>query len=675
MSLNPTELLKVALYARVSTEEQREGQTIDSQIAELERFARERGWQITGTYKDEGWSGSLLARPELDRLRDDASKKLFGIVLVNDVDRLARDVTHLGIVKRDLEKCGTQVVFRKLPAEKSPTYNLMVNILGSFAEFEREMIIDRTRRGRRHKVEVRQQFLGSNAPFGYRYVQKDKASGKEGYLELIPEEAAAVRQMFAWVDKESLSARKVVERLTEMQIRPRKGGDHWAKSSVLRILRTETYVGVWHYNKFEGCEPKKPSRTGKYRRAFKSSLRRRDKSEWIPVVLPDNLKIIERDQWERVQRQLDVNITFSPRNTKHEYLLKGLVKCGGCGARYVGDPNHGTYYYRCFARCKKLPALRETVLDNTVWEAVKEAMLNPTIVLDQLAAMYGHRKKDAHRQDTEQQEIEVMLIGLDKEEERILEAYRMNILSPEQLGREMEKLSARRVPLEAKKARLTEKAQTVEFPAIKRSLADYCKIAAQRLISFSNEERKQFLRLLIDEIVYEGSQVRIRGVIPISRLSSQEESASVSGLREEHSGDGGEAVEKQQDYEGFKSYRITDMAMNSRDRNSVYEKGRIADMEAYSRDRNPVDEIPFELAKSLPATRIPLRDMFSRDTLRSLVARNPHSTLSQLCELVRLEQGTVLSTTSMCRLLKQYGILHNEKSRVEADNMLMPLAA
>jgi site-specific DNA recombinase len=177
MSFNPTEVLRVALYARVSTEEQKEGQTIDSQIAELERFARDKGWQITGTYKDEGWSGSLLARPELDRLRDDASKKLFGIVLVNDVDRLARDVSHLGIVKRDLEKCGTQVVFRKLPAEKSPTYNLMVNILGSFAEFEREMIIDRTRRGRRHKVEVRQQFLGSNAPFGYRYVQKDKASG------------------------------------------------------------------------------------------------------------------------------------------------------------------------------------------------------------------------------------------------------------------------------------------------------------------------------------------------------------------------------------------------------------------------------------------------------------------------------------------------------------------
>ena len=129
MSFNHSQSIRAALYARVSTEEQREGQTIDSQIAELERFASDKGWQVVSVYKDDGWSGSLLARPELDRLRDDASKGFYSIVLINDVDRLARDVSHLGVVKRDLERHGVQIVFRKLPAEKSPTYNLMVNIL------------------------------------------------------------------------------------------------------------------------------------------------------------------------------------------------------------------------------------------------------------------------------------------------------------------------------------------------------------------------------------------------------------------------------------------------------------------------------------------------------------------------------------------------------------------
>lgn len=255
MPATASSTIRAAIYARVSSEEQREGQTIDSQIAELERFAASQQWVVVGVYKDEGWSGAVLARPELDRLRDDASHGLFDLALLNDVDRLARDVSHLGIIKRDLERHGINLRFRKLPAEQSPTSNLMVNILGSFAEFERELIADRTRRGRRHKVEVRQQYLGSIAPYGYRYVPKDLAAGKEGYLEIVPEHAAITRQIYEWVDEEGASARAVVKRLNGLHIRPRKGGKAWCKSSVLRILRCETYAGVWHYNKHESYEP------------------------------------------------------------------------------------------------------------------------------------------------------------------------------------------------------------------------------------------------------------------------------------------------------------------------------------------------------------------------------------------------------------------------------------
>jgi len=127
-------ILRLAIYARVSTEEQREGQTIDSQVSELDRFAREKGWPIVGIYKDEGWSGGVMERPELDRLRDEALRGGFDAVLINDVDRLARDVAHLGVIKRDLERHGIKVIFRKLPSDTSPTSNLMVNILGSFAD-------------------------------------------------------------------------------------------------------------------------------------------------------------------------------------------------------------------------------------------------------------------------------------------------------------------------------------------------------------------------------------------------------------------------------------------------------------------------------------------------------------------------------------------------------------
>jgi recombinase/resolvase-like protein len=174
----------------------------------------------------------------------------------------------LGIVKRDLERHGVQVIFRKLPTDSSPTQNLMINVLGSFAEFERELIADRTRRGRRYKVEVRKQFVGAIPPYGFRYLRRDPAANVDGDLQLDPNECAVVRQMYTWVDREGLSARRVVDRLNRLGVRPRKGGLQWGKSSVVRILRSETYAGLWHFGKNEGCQPVNPKKSDRGRRRF-----------------------------------------------------------------------------------------------------------------------------------------------------------------------------------------------------------------------------------------------------------------------------------------------------------------------------------------------------------------------------------------------------------------------
>ncbi|MGI9071214.1 MAG: recombinase family protein [Bryobacteraceae bacterium] len=195
-------------------------------------------------------------------------------------------------------------------------------------------------------MEARKKYLGGNTAYGYRYTPMNRAAGKEGFLEIIQSEATVVRQMFEWVDSEGLSARRVLNRLNDKKLPARKGA-RWAKSSVLRILRNEMYAGVWYYNKHEGCEPAHPNTNRKYRKHVKSSVRVRRREDWIPVQLSDSLVIVPRDRWERVQHQLTQNITFSPRNEKYTYLLKGLVRCGGCGSRYIGDPCHGKRYYRC----------------------------------------------------------------------------------------------------------------------------------------------------------------------------------------------------------------------------------------------------------------------------------------------------------------------------------------
>jgi site-specific DNA recombinase len=640
--------LRAAIYARVSTEEQKEGQTIDSQIAELERFAASQGWAVVDVYKDEGWSGALLARPQLDRLRDDASKGVFHIALINDVDRLARDVSHLGVVKRDLERHSIQVVFRKLPAEQSPTQNLMVNILGSFAEFEREMIADRTRRGRRHKIEVRQQYLGSNTAYGYRYVPKDKAAGNEGYLEVDAEEAEVVKQMFDWVDKEGLSAGKVAERLSELHIPPRKGGKRWGKSSVLRILRCEMYAGVWYYNKQMACEPTSPTHNDQYRKFLKSSTRRRARSEWIPLVLPEQLQIIQRDQWQRVQEQLDRNLTFSNRNAKHEYLLSGLVRCGGCWSTYVGDPNHGAFYYRCCRRCKRFPTIKAGFLDAAVWEAIAQVIMKPNVIKEQLARRYEQQHTSAKQVRSEAAEIERALEQVQIEEDRILEAYRKGVLSAAQLGRALEQINLRRSTLQTRKLSVGKELEPSSLPEAQKSVADYCKVIAKKLNRFSLPERKRFLRYIVKEITFEGNRVRIAGALPVI-LSGNE---GIAADDADHTQTGAVAISG-----------IAPTTSHSYAQNPIFAHDRIATTRAYRRGHNSVESIPFHLSRDLPRPPIPLHQQITPDALRRLIEKNSTATLNELCEVVQNEQRIKMNTTAMCRLVKRYNIYRHQKSR------------
>lgn len=649
--LEQPSILKAVIYARVSTEEQKDGQTIDSQISELERFAADKGWQVIDVYKDEGWSGGLLARPELDRLRDDASRGRFQIILLNDVDRLARDVSHLGIVKRDLERRGVEVIFRKLPAEKSPTYNLMINILGSFAEFERELIADRTRRGRRHKVEVRHEYLGSNPPYGYRYVCKDKSSGKNGYLEVVTEEASVVRQMFKWVDEEGLSAGRVVARLNQQQVVPRRGGAQWGKSSVIRILRSETYAGIWHYNKHEGAVPLKPVKQGQYRKSIKCSIRRRPKSEWLPVTLPESLRLIDRERWQRVQQQLTRNTTFSRRNARHNYLLRGLLRCGGCGAAMVGDPCHGKYYYRCYKRCKQVRTILEAELNEAVWGAIDRAIRQPQLLLQQLTNLAAQRQQMAAGEQTDATAVATALQQIVFEEGRVIEAYRQGVLTAVLLKKELEQLQRRKLALENRHRQLSKEAAADDLKKTRRSLQEYCQLIAGRLRSFSLEERQLFLRWLINEIIFDGERLIIRGVLPIPPSGSQ--TAGRAAITD--------AANTTNDPPATE--RIATTTPYHEAHNPTGFSNRIAGLMGYRNGRNDA-EVPFEVSQLIP--RAPtIYEQVDLEWVRTKVRENPSVTLKELSDLIHQEYRVSPSISHMLRLQQLAGISRISGSRAK----------
>ena len=145
---------RAALYARVSTEQQEREQTIHSQIAAITRYADQNGYRHTPalTYTDDGYSGTWLDRPGLDELRDHAREGRFDVVVVLCPDRLARRYAYQVLLIEELKRDGIEIHFCERPINDSPDDQLLLQIQGAIAEYERAKILERCRRGRLHRA-------------------------------------------------------------------------------------------------------------------------------------------------------------------------------------------------------------------------------------------------------------------------------------------------------------------------------------------------------------------------------------------------------------------------------------------------------------------------------------------------------------------------------------------
>ena len=145
---------RIALYARVSTERQEQEETIDSQLAQLKVLAAQKGEVVIerDIYLDDGYTGELLARPALDRLRDDARDGLLDLILIHCPDRLARRYAYQVVVIEELEKYGCEVDFVNRTIAHTPEDQMLLAMQGVIAEYERAKIMERSRRGRLFKL-------------------------------------------------------------------------------------------------------------------------------------------------------------------------------------------------------------------------------------------------------------------------------------------------------------------------------------------------------------------------------------------------------------------------------------------------------------------------------------------------------------------------------------------
>ena len=224
---------RAAIYARVSTDAQVKGRTIDSQLEALTQRIRDDGGS-TGPdlrFVDEGHSGSTLIRPALERLRDLAALGGFDRLYVHSPDRLARAYVYQMLLVDELRRAGVELVFLNHPIGQSPEDQLLLQMQGMMAEYERAKILERSRRGKLHAARAGRVSAFGKALYGYRYISKSEGNGVARW-EIHPDEAAIVQKLFHWMGIDGCSLAEIGRRLQGEGIRTQTGRTVWLSRTI-----------------------------------------------------------------------------------------------------------------------------------------------------------------------------------------------------------------------------------------------------------------------------------------------------------------------------------------------------------------------------------------------------------------------------------------------------------
>jgi site-specific DNA recombinase len=300
--------LTAALYARVSSEQQAKEQTIASQVEALRQRVRQDGLTLPEElcFLDEGASGGTLLRPALERLRDQAAAGAIDRLYVHSPDRLARKYAYQVLLLDELKRCGVEVVFLNRQIGCSPEEDLLLQVQGMVAEYERAKILERSRRGKLHAARRGSLNVLGGAPYGYRYVGRREGGGEASY-QVVEEEARVVRQIFTWVGRDRCSIGEVCRRLKAQGTPSPKGKGHWDRTSVWGLLKNPAYQGTAAFGKTRVGEwrPRPRPLRGQpehSRRAY--STYRTTAAEQIAIAVP---ALVEPALFAAVAEQLEEN--------------------------------------------------------------------------------------------------------------------------------------------------------------------------------------------------------------------------------------------------------------------------------------------------------------------------------------------------------------------------------
>ncbi len=520
-----------AIYARVSSERQRQDETIASQTVGLRELAAQRGLLVPEDliFEDEGFSGATLTRPALERLRDRAAEGAFEVLLCHAPDRLARRYAYQVVLLEELQRAGVEVSFAKEPERGvRPEDELLRQFQGMIAEYERAQIRERTRRGKLHRARTGHQAVLSCAPYGYRYVKKSEHS--EGFWEIEAVQAEIVREVFARYINDGVSIGELARWLSERGVPTRTGKAVWDRSSVWGMLRNTAYRGQAAFGKTKTLERHgKPTRTTRARgeRHGRRPAREDQSAEkWTLIAVP---ALVTEETFELAQSRLTHNAHFAKRNTKKPTLLQGILVCRECGygcyRSTTRTTNKRIYYYRCIGSdnyrhiggrvCHSRP-IRADELDGLVWDEVRRLLEDPALVRAEIdrrlqALRTEHpaaRRREALERDITRAEGAIA---------RLIEAYQEQLISIDELRARMPALRKRQITLRAQLDTLqTELHDTETYLKLADTLEGFLTRLSNGLDQLSLDEQQRILRYVVREVLIGGDDdtITIRHSIP-----------------------------------------------------------------------------------------------------------------------------------------------------------------
>ena len=320
-----------AIYTRVSSNRQREAHTIASQTAALVEWATTLDLEVPQQwiFEDEGYSGATLERPGLEQVRDLAAAGDIQVVLVHSPDRLSRKYAYQVLLIEEFGRHGVETRFLNGPSNATAEDQLLVQFQGMIAEYERAQILERSRRGKRHRARAGEISVLGGAPYGYRYVRK-REDNPAAYV-IIDAEARVVRDVYEHYIVTGWSIAAITRWLNEQGVPTRKVGTRWERSTVWAMLRNPAYRGTACFGKTRRARRQRVTRPLRLRGGVASrdsASHERPREEWIEIPVP---AIVDESTFARAQELLHENKVHARRRTIEPSLVQGLVSCQKCG--------------------------------------------------------------------------------------------------------------------------------------------------------------------------------------------------------------------------------------------------------------------------------------------------------------------------------------------------------